>query len=85
MGIIKACEEWRPEFEGAAYPLMLITDHKNLEYYRTKKILNRRQEQWSESMTIFDYEMVDRRGKSHGKADAVSRKAGDLPDRGMNG
>jgi len=85
MAIIKGCEEWRPECEGAAYPLMLITDHKNLEYYMTKKILNPRQIQWSESMTIFDHEMVDRPGKSDGKPDAVSKKAGDLPDWGMKG
>ena len=30
MAIIKALQEWRPECEGAAYPLQLITDHKNL-------------------------------------------------------
>jgi hypothetical protein len=40
MAIIKALEEWRPECEGAAYPLQLITDHKNLEYFMTKKLLN---------------------------------------------
>jgi hypothetical protein len=27
MAIIKALEEWRPECEGAAYHLQLITDH----------------------------------------------------------
>jgi hypothetical protein len=43
MAIIKALEEWRPECEGAAYPLQLITDHENLEYFVTKKLLNRRQ------------------------------------------
>jgi hypothetical protein len=43
MAIIKVLEEWRPECEGAAYPLQLITDHKNLEYCMTKKLLNRRQ------------------------------------------
>jgi hypothetical protein len=42
MAIIKALEEWRPECEGAAYPLQLTTDHKNLEYFKTKKLLNRR-------------------------------------------
>ena len=40
MAIIKALEEWRPECESAAYPLQLITDHKNLEYSMTKKLLN---------------------------------------------
>jgi len=41
MAIIKTLEEWRPECEGAAYPLQLITDHKNLECFITKKLLNR--------------------------------------------
>ena len=41
MAIIKALEEWRPECEDAAYPLQLITDNENLEYFITKKILNR--------------------------------------------
>jgi hypothetical protein len=31
MAIIKVLEEWRPECEGAAYPIQLTTDHKNLE------------------------------------------------------
>ena len=43
MAIIKALKEWRPECEGAAYPLKLLTDHKNLEYFMTKKLLNQRQ------------------------------------------
>jgi hypothetical protein len=32
MVIIKALEEWRAECNGAAYPVQLITDHKNLTY-----------------------------------------------------
>jgi len=55
MAIIKALELWRPECEGAAYPLQLITDHKNLKYFMTKKLLNCRQAWWSEFLTRFDY------------------------------
>jgi len=83
MAIIKALEEWRPECEGAAYPPKLITDHKNLEYFMTKKLLHRRQAQWSEFLTRFKYEMVYRPGKSNGKADALTRKPGDLPEGGI--
>jgi len=54
MAVIKALEEWRPECEGAAYPLQLITDHKNLENIVTMKLLNRRQAHWSECFTGFD-------------------------------
>ena len=82
MGIIKALEEWRPECEGAAYLLQLITNHKNLEYFMTKKLLNRRQARWSEFLTRFDYEIVYRPGKSNGKADALTRRPGDLPEGG---
>jgi len=40
--INKAPQEWRPGCEGAGYPLKLITDLKNVEYFMTKKLLNRR-------------------------------------------
>jgi hypothetical protein len=40
MTIIKALKEWRPECEGATYPIQLITGHKNLEYFMAKKLLN---------------------------------------------
>jgi len=82
MAIIKALEEWRPECEGAAYPLQLITDHKNFEYFMTKKLLNRRQAWWSEFLTSFEYEIVYRPGKSNGKADTLTRRPGDLPEGG---
>jgi len=40
MAINKALEDWRPECEGAAYPLQLITDHKNLENLITNMLLD---------------------------------------------
>jgi len=82
VAIIKGLEEWRPECEGAAYPLQLITDHKNLEYFMTKKLLNRRQARWTEFLTLFDHEIVYRPGKPNGKADALTRRPGDLPEGG---
>ena len=82
MSIIKAHEEWRPECEGAAYPIKLITDHKNLKYFLTKKLLNRRQARWSEFLTRLDYEIVYRPGKPNGKADALTKRPGDLPEGG---
>jgi len=62
MAVIKAHEEWSPECEGAAYPLQLITDHKNLEYFMTKKLLKERQAQWSKFLTQFDYQIVYQAG-----------------------
>ena len=48
----------------------------------TKKLLNQRQARWSEFSTRFDYEIVYRPGKMNGKADALTRRPGDLPERG---
>ena len=82
MAIIKALEEWRPECEGAEHTLQLITDHNNLEYFMSKKLLNRRQARWAQFLSRFDYEIVYRPGKSNGKADALTRRRGDLPEGG---
>jgi hypothetical protein len=82
MAIIKALEEWRPECEGAEHTLQSITDHKNLEYFMSKRLLNRRQARWAQFLSRFDYEIVYRPGKSNGKADALTRRPGDLPEGG---
>jgi len=82
LAIIKALEEWRPECEGAEHTLQLITDHKNLEYFMSKTLLNRRQARWAQFLSRCDYEIVYRPGKSNGKADALTRRPGDLPEGG---
>jgi hypothetical protein len=38
--IIRAFEEWRPELEGTLHPIKVLSDHKNLEYFMTMKLLN---------------------------------------------
>ena len=40
-------DEWRHLLEGAEHPLIVWTDHKNLEYLRTTKHLNFRHARWS--------------------------------------
>lgn len=40
LAIKAALEEWRYLLEGAAHPILVYTDHKNLEYLRTAKRLN---------------------------------------------
>jgi len=82
MAIIKGLKEWRPQCQGAAYPLQLTTNHNNLEYFMTKKLQNRRQARWSEFSTCFNYQIVYRPGKSNGNMDASTRRPGDLPEGG---
>jgi len=85
MAISKALEEWRPECEGTVYPLRLITEHQNLEYFMTRKLLNRSQARWTQCLTCCDHQIVYRPGKSNRKVDAVTRRPRDLTEWGYKG
>ena len=82
MAIVRCFEEWRPELEGSAFPISVISDHKNLEYFASTKQLSRRQARWSEFLSRFDFKIVYRPGKAGGKPDALTRRSGDLPKEG---
>ena len=82
LAIVRAFEEWRPELEGSKYPVQVLSDHKNLEYFKTSKLLNRRQARWSEYLSRFDFKIVYRSGKLNSAADALSRQSGDFPSKG---
>jgi transposase InsO family protein len=82
LAIIRCFEEWRPELEGAASPIKVITDHRNLEYFTTTKLLNRRQARWSEFLSRFDFKIMYRPGKLGAKPDSLTRRSEDLPKEG---
>ncbi|KAI0996661.1 Transposon Ty3-I Gag-Pol polyprotein [Podosphaera aphanis] len=63
LAIIRAFEEWRPELEGTAHPICVISDHKNLEYFMTTKQLNQRQARWAEYLSRFNFVIKYRPGK----------------------
>ena len=35
LAIVRCFEEWRPELQGSAYKITVLTDHRNLEYFMT--------------------------------------------------
>jgi hypothetical protein len=41
LAIFEAFKAWRHYLEGSGIPINVITDHKNLEYFSTTKILTR--------------------------------------------
>jgi len=75
LAIIRALEEWRHFLEGATNKFEVWTDHKNLQYFRTSKKLNRRQARWSLYLSRFDFNLHHRPGRSMGKPDALSRRS----------
>ena len=65
--------EWHAYLEGSSQPFTVFTDHKNLEYFATTKVLNCRQARWSELLSGYDFSIVYCPGASMGKPDAMSR------------
>ena len=43
MAIVRAFEHWRAELQSVENPIKVLSDHKNLEYFMTSKLFNRRQ------------------------------------------
>ena len=82
MAIVRAFENWRPELEGSKYPIDIVTDHKNLEYFTTTKLLSRRQARWAEFLSRFDFKIRYRPGSLGEKPDALTRRTADLPIEG---
>lgn len=65
-------EEWRHWLEGAKYPFLVWTNHKNLEYIRKAKRLNSWQDQWALLLTRFNFTLSYCPGSWDGKPDALS-------------
>ena len=51
LAIFEAFKCWQHYLEGSAEPVDVITDHKNLEYFSTTKVLTHRQAHWSEYLS----------------------------------
>ncbi|XP_053571958.1 maestro heat-like repeat-containing protein family member 1 [Bombina bombina] len=60
--IKSALEHWRHLLEGTIYPILIYTDHKNLEYLQSSKTLSARQARWSLFFTRFNFLITYRPG-----------------------
>jgi len=74
LAIFEAFKIWRHYLEGSASPIDVITDHKNLEYFLTTKVLMHRQAKWSEYLSQFNLVIWFRPGCLGTKLDALTRR-----------
>ncbi len=61
-------------FLGANHPIMVRTDHKNLQYFRQPQKITGRQAQWMEFLQDFDYCLDHIPGHANTVADLLSRQ-----------
>jgi len=60
--------------------ILVYTDHKNLEYFNTRKTLNRRQHRGAEFLQPFNFKVIYREGRLNEKADSLSRRRDYRPE-----
>jgi hypothetical protein len=75
LAIVAAFQDWRVYLEGSKYPIKVLTDHKNLTYFTTTKVLNRRQVRWAELLASYNFQIHYQKGSENGRADALSRRS----------
>ena len=85
LAIFEAFKIWQHYLEGLAYPINVIMDHKNLEYFSTTKVLTWRQARWSEYLSQFNLVIRFRPGRLGTKPDALTRRWDIYPKGGNTG
>jgi len=80
MGIIRALETWRHYLQGSPFPTIILSDHKNLTYFRTAQKLNRRQARWSLFLSEFDLKLIHTPRSKMIQSDALSRRPDHVTD-----
>jgi hypothetical protein len=74
LAIVAALKEWEHMLKSCQEEFTVFTDHKNLEYFATTKVLSRRQARWAEFLSEFWFKVVYRPGHLNTKADVLSRR-----------
>jgi len=80
LGIVRALKAWRHYLLGSPYPVIVYTDHKNLQYFRDVQDLNRRQARWQTFLSQFELSITHVPGKDLIVPDLLSRRSDHLPD-----
>ena len=85
LAIFEAFWAWHHYLEGSGSPIDVVTDHKNLEYFSTSKVLTHRQAWWSEFLSQFHLIIHFCLGKLGTKLDALTRRWDIYPKEGDSG
>ncbi|CCO34604.1 Retrotransposable element Tf2 155 kDa protein type 1 [Rhizoctonia solani AG-1 IB] len=75
LAVIRAFEHWRIFLEGTEHPVTVLTDHKNLEYWKSARTFNRCHARWHLILASYNFVIAYRPGKQSQKPDALSRRA----------
>jgi len=69
--ILEALLKWEDKLLGQR--ILVVTDHKVSEFFKTQRHLSNRQVRWMEFLVCFDYDIMYVKGETNLVADALSR------------
>uniref|UniRef100_A0A0W0EVT4 Reverse transcriptase/retrotransposon-derived protein RNase H-like domain-containing protein n=1 Tax=Moniliophthora roreri TaxID=221103 RepID=A0A0W0EVT4_MONRR len=81
LAIVETFLEHRHWLLGSPFSILVICDHKNLVYFMTSRLLNRRQARWGMFLSKFDFKLDWAPGKLN-IANAASRRPDFVPQMG---
>ena len=84
LAIFAAFTAWWHYLKGSAILIDIVTDHKNLEYFCTSKVLTCRQARWSEFLPQFNLVVHFHLGRLGTKPDSLMRRLDVYPKGGNN-
>jgi hypothetical protein len=82
LAVIKALQHWRPHLAATEIPVIVLTDHANLTFWKNPKTVNRRVARWFAFLQDYNLQIKHVPGKLHAAADMLSRPP--TADRGEN-
>ena len=73
---MKALSHWRQYLGWKKYSFVILTDHANLQYWKSPKSISRRVARWHVDLQEYDFVIKHIPGKTNTTADALSRPPG---------
>ena len=72
LGTIRALKEWRHYIQGSGHTTVVLSDHKNLTYFRIAQKLVDQQAQWSLYLSEFNIKLIHMPGMKMIQLDSLS-------------
>ncbi len=73
LAVVRGLDNWRHLLASSSHPIIILTDHKNLQYYCNPQHINRRVAHYLPKLADYNFQLVHQPGMAN-KADALSRQ-----------
>src|SRR6185437_9346186 len=75
LAVIHSLGTWRHYLAGSKFKVIIKTDHKSLQYFKTQPHMSGRQSRWKDVIANFDFDIEYIEGKTNAVADGLSRRS----------